>query len=306
MKKLLLIICLIGATFFSIFGQVSPPASANSGETSQQARDSRDRDIQANERLRTIQDPRNDPQYQINRANALNRTHPFDLTLRSNRNYPDIYRKTKKGELAAIKPEQEDFATYAEILRQPKTGLIRLITDTGCDDNRNVVSASNDCLKYTMPGSGASYSFRVKDYRIKELADLTFIDDSLSSLGTDVQGILTTIGDIPLEKVDFQTQGLNFLQTYNPEVGRKVKELREEFANGVVKDNFTYRSNWRVIENTTYVLRSIAYSGLDWEQDKRKDVVVAFRIVRKSQDGSITILWKELARKDSPKIKGSK
>ena len=60
-------------------------------------------------------------------------------------------------------------------------------------------------------------------------------------------------------------------------------------------------------------MRSIAYRGnyyraidgflydeLDF--DKRKDVTVAFRIIRRDEE-SVTIIWKQLVEKDSPKVK---
>ncbi len=37
--------------------------------------------------------------------------------------------------------------------------------------------------------------------------------------------------------------------------------------------------------------------------DKRADVIIVFRIVRKAEDGTLTIVWKELDRKEAPKIK---
>ena len=37
--------------------------------------------------------------------------------------------------------------------------------------------------------------------------------------------------------------------------------------------------------------------------DERKDIIVAFRIIKIETDGSVTLIWKELKRTDSPKIK---
>jgi len=36
--------------------------------------------------------------------------------------------------------------------------------------------------------------------------------------------------------------------------------------------------------------------------DKRMDLIVAFRVVGRETNGSVTILWKELNRLDAPKI----
>ena len=60
-------------------------------------------------------------------------------------------------------------------------------------------------------------------------------------------------------------------------------------------------------------MRSIAYKGSyyraidgflydELDFDKRKDVTVAFRIIRRDEE-SVTIIWKQLAEKDSPKVK---
>jgi hypothetical protein len=47
-------------------------------------------------------------------------------------------------------------------------------------------------------------------------------------------------------------------------------------------------------------VRGISYNELDF--DKRRDVIVAFRVVRMDPDGSISILWKQLADGESPKL----
>ena len=223
-----------------------------------------------------------------------------------------VFRKPTKKELATLKPEQADLDSFADFLRQEKTGLIKLINGKGCLD-RGLVDASADCFQYTVPGNAASYSFRIPTYRVAELGDLTFEDGNFKCLGKYVQGIMTAIGDISLDKVGLQTQGVGFLAKFQPE--SKVKsfeEKRRQFSKGVNSDSFIYRNTWNLIENTTYVLRSIAYKGSFFDRnshnlfldlDKRKDIIVAFRVVRQSDDGSITILWKELSRKGSPALK---
>jgi hypothetical protein len=229
-----------------------------------------------------------------------------------------LYRKSKKEELEALKPNAADLTKYAEFLRQPETGIIRLAPDRGCAENSKVINASDDCLKYTMPGAGASYSFRVKDYRLARLADLTFYGVGFEVTGSLSHGILTRIGDVPLENVNLQTNGLKFLVDFKPVMDYdQAKKIGAELVKGIIKNGFIYRRGLNALENTTYVLRSIAYDGAvyravdnftynELDFDKRKDVIVTFRIVRKHADGSVTLLWKKLAEKDSPKLKRKK
>lgn len=231
------------------------------------------------------------------------------------KNISPLYRKPSKKELQMVAPRAELFEKYAEFLRQPNTGLIKLIDDKGCAENTKVVVASEDCLKYTMPGAGSSYSFRTENYRIPRLADLTFTDNSFQATGVLLHGIFVKIGDVPLENVTLESAGLKYLVEFQPEVDYdKAKQIDERLSKGIEQDGFIYRRGFYAVEDMTYVLRSIAYDGKymravggitynELNFDKRKDIIVAFRIVDKDAEGSVTILWKELQEKDSPSVK---
>ncbi|CAN5591321.1 hypothetical protein BH20ACI4_BH20ACI4_22410 [soil metagenome] len=226
-----------------------------------------------------------------------------------------LYRKPSKEELETVAPNSDLSNKYAGFLRQENTGLTKLIEDQGCAENTKVVVASNDCLKYTMPGAGSSFSFRVQTYRISRLADITFTDKSFQAGGVFIHGIFVNIGDIPLENVTLQTAGLKYLTDFAPETDyEKSKEIDRQLIKGVKSDGFLYRRGLYIVEDTTFVLRSVAYdgkymrsaSGVTYNEldfDKRKDVIVAFRIVRKDADGNVTILWKVLQQKDAPELK---
>lgn len=45
------------------------------------------------------------------------------------------------------------------------------------------------------------------------------------------------------------------------------------------------------------------YVFLQLVSDKRIDLLVAFRIIREDEDGSVSILWKEISRQNAPTIK---
>ncbi|MBS1794857.1 MAG: hypothetical protein JSS81_13440 [Acidobacteria bacterium] len=228
-------------------------------------------------------------------------------------------RKPNKKELALVAPKPEDVAKYAAFLAREKTGIVRLIPDMGCDTNKNVIDVSSKCSTYTLPGSGASFSFRLGRYVGNYFSDLVLRDNALAASGNLNLGFFVMLGDIPLENVSAQTIGAAYLFDYAPpkDAAAVVKES-EKFAKGAVDRDFTYRSAVAVAENTTYLFRSVAYRKEmaqplvdnpdfnDIEVDKRKDVVVAFRVVRKDADGSATLLWQELARRDAPKLERPK
>jgi hypothetical protein len=230
------------------------------------------------------------------------------------RSISPLYRKPTGEELKAIAPHVEDTKKYAEFLRQSDTGLIKLTADSGCGENIRVIFATPQCLKYTMPGGGNSYSFRTERYRIRRLADIIYTSNSFQSAGVLLHGIFVEIGDVPLEKINLQTDGLKFLMNFQPETDReKMREIDRKLSAGITSDGFLYRRGVRAVENTTYVLRSVAYNGVyqrtaqgisynELNFDKRRDIIVAFRVVRRESDGSVTILWKELVRNKSPKF----
>lgn len=226
-----------------------------------------------------------------------------------------LYRKPTKKELQEVAPRPELAEKFADFLRHSNTGLTKLVKDKGCADNTKVVRASDDCLKYTMPGAGSSFSFRTQNYRLPRLADITLTDNSFQASGIFLHGIFVNIGDVPLDKVTTATDGLKYLFDFVPEPDyEKGKELAQRLTQGIRQDGFLYRRGLYVVENTTFVLRSIAYEGKyfravrgitynELEFDKRKDITVAFRIVEKDADGNVTILWKELREQDAPRMK---
>ena len=226
-----------------------------------------------------------------------------------------FYRKPTKDELKLVAPDAELLEKYAAFLEQEDTGIFKLLVDEGCAERTTVVVATENCLKYRFPGAGNSFSFRTKSYRLRRLADLTFSNKALFAPGVLTHGIMVNIGDVPLENVSFETPGLKFIKEFQPVIEfEKARAVSKQLLNGIKKDGFVYSRAFLAAENTTYVLRSIAYDGRvmraiggiaynELDFDKRKDITVAFRIVGQDANGSVTILWKELSRKDSPKFK---
>jgi hypothetical protein len=206
-----------------------------------------------------------------------------------------IRKQIAEKEKLFLSPSAEDLAACAEFLKQPKTGLIRLLPK----------GLYKDIL--LLPGGGASYSFArltyedgyhsdleiqkapKNDYGVSRLLDHNFLSGFVNSS----YGLLTVLGDIPLEKVTLDHVGVKFLLTYDPpSTALEASKEKRRAIDGIVKDGYIYRLKASVIPNSTYLLRSI-----DFDQS---DVLMAFRVVRREVDGSVVILWKMLKRFSRP------
>ena len=228
------------------------------------------------------------------------------------------YRKPTKKELKTIKPHEDDLRKYTRFLKGKNTGIINLVLDAGCNSNSKVLVVSDKCRKYTMPGGGASFSFRKKTYRVSHLSDITYTKSGLIAKGTLVEALFMSLGDVPIDKVSMETKGIDALASIKP--SKSIEELNKFAVNlkkGVVRKGFAYARGVLPKQNRTFIMRSIAYQGKwlraaagitynEFEFDKRRDVIIAFRIVRKNEDNSITILWKQLQSKRSPKLEFGK
>ena len=222
-------------------------------------------------------------------------------------------RKISREQKILLKPNAADLSRYAAFLQQPRTGLIKLFPDLGCEGNANIVRADAECLN-SIPMS-AFYSFREKEYTTDFLSDIRLENDILITDGILTQGILVALGDIALENISLTSDGLDFLTEYKPET-QSEKALKHTFQliKGINSDGYLYRKTLPAKENTTYALRVIAYRGSVLQTfrgmlfnmlagDDRADIIVAFRMLKKDEKtGSFTLLWKELSRKGAPKI----
>ncbi len=226
----------------------------------------------------------------------------------------NLYRKPTKEESKLLAAEKDDLKRYAPFLRQSDTGLTKLMIDRGCAEYTSVLNVSEVCRKYTMPGAGSSFSFRTENYRVRRLSDLTFREDGFYSLGILSHSILFNLGDIPLEQITMQTNGMKFLTDFETVTEfEKAREIDKQINDGIESGGFFYSRKAEAAENTTYVLRVVAYRGSyfravqgfvydELDFDERRDVTVAFRIIRRD-DESVTILWKILANQKSPAMK---
>ncbi len=226
-----------------------------------------------------------------------------------------LYRKPTASELAAIAPSPEILLQYKTFLERKNTGMFKLVANASCAENSKVVVATVECLNYTMPGSGTSYSFRTANYRISHLADLMLVGQNFRIPGIMMHGLMTRLGDVAIENISLRTPGIDFLTEFKPVSDlSRAKAIEDAVVTGLERDGFVYARSLAVTDNSTYALRVVAYDGKvlravpgasynEMDFDLRRDVIVAFRVVARGPDGSVTVVWVELSNVDSPRLK---
>jgi len=223
-----------------------------------------------------------------------------------------ILRLTEKDKLA-ISLHPADAEKFAGLLKAPETGFVRLYDSSKCEMNRRIINVNDPCPP-NIAGRATSYSFRQKKYQTLVYSDISFENGRLKIAGINVLGFITNLGDVSLEGASLNSDGIRDLASYQPfsdfrEVQRAFKVVERGFRVG----DFSYRNVAALEENSTYAIRAVAYDGkviarsgrfkfniLD--RDKRDDVIVVFRPIRRHEDGSVSLLWRILFRQDAPKI----
>lgn len=191
-----------------------------------------------------------------------------------------------------LSPSAEDQAAFAQFLKQPNTGMIRLFP----------AGLYRDLLLTAGDGSLYSFTRSAHDYRGGSI-DIGFgpvyrkpnAPPPVAENGFHPMlcGFIVTLGDIPLEKVTLDHDGLKFLVAYDPpSTSPEHSADRQRAIAGVAENGYEYKWEIPATVNSTYALRSINYG--------RSDILVAFRVVRKERDGSVVILWKMLKRFSTP------
>lgn len=300
MKKILSLFILINICFFNAFGQMTSgyprPDSEIRVESVKNEWELIRKNLDALDRLATKRIQPNKPPI------------PFDFRRTIIEN---IYRNSYFNERELLSPPENLRTKFIDFLEKKNTGIIRLLADLGCDELSNKSGASIICEKFSMPGGGSAYSFRRKDYQMWKLADLLYDGKSFLAFGEMSLGFLVNLGDMDLDKVNRQTKGVSFVYSFIPKKDSlDLIKQNAELIEGINQNGFTYKKYLPVIEGETYILRSIAYQGEIFREyqgyrfneldfDNRQDVIVAFKVIEKDFNGTITILWKLLQSKKS-------
>ena len=180
--------------------------------------------------------------------------------------------RLKEREAELVAPSAEDRKAHADFLAQPDTGLARLLPRGKYD--------------LALEGGGAYYSFKRRTNEYGRGSDIELDGErfKVGFAGADF-GFFVSLGDTPLESVSVESAEL--LPLAEIEVPADVAKARELYY----RSNFGFEAQGRVYKrevpalvNNTYAVRSVNYG--------ERDVLVAFRVVRKDADGSLILLWK--------------
>lgn len=229
-----------------------------------------------------------------------------------------MYRRPSKEEIGPLTVPEPLLLKHAAFLEAANTGIVKLNAESSCVADTNVISASEKCMAFKVPGAGAAYSFRTESYRMARLADVILLDGVFWSGGVFQQVMMADLGDIPIENVGLDTSGMKYLVEMLPvRDSDEFMKFEAETTKGVQADGFLYRKGHEAKQKTTFALRSIAYRGTymrsidkvsydELDFDKRRDVIVVFRVVDKDAAGNLTIIWKRLSDVEAPKLKVKK
>jgi hypothetical protein len=218
-----------------------------------------------------------------------------------------------------------DQAKYRAFLASVKGGLFRLFPDFDCV-TASLIRSDGPCSGFV--DGGSAYSFRAKNYFENAGGSLSFYpyndirldQGKIISKGFLEHGIIVMLGDVPLEGVKLSDPGLKFLLELKPAATRhEADDLELKLDKRIRSGEYVYSNIIDPRDGVTYAMRMIAYGirGIDFNgeitaagykyywlsYDKRADLTIAFRIIRRDESGVLTILWKELTRKKTPAIK---
>lgn len=203
----------------------------------------------------------------------------------------------------------EYFVKYSSLIDSKQANLARIFPEIYCENGKTVnVQELERCSdRPQIPGAGSLYSFRlfelpkyllidsIKDYISQ--SDIHFVDNKLIVGNKLTQSIIAEIGDVSLESVTTKSSAVTFLRKWKRVKNKgQLDEQNLILANGIEKDGYIFSNSVEVKKDTTYILRSVAYSekiNSFWNTDR----IDAFRVVGQKSDGSIIILWKNLTKR---------
>lgn len=191
----------------------------------------------------------------------------------------------QQTEATILAVDISDVEEHADFLRQPDTGIFRLLP-------REIYDYGDSRRKLSMVGGGAYYSFDCQTHRYGYHTSLGLERNEFDAVfaGYDM-GLFALLGDVDLAELSADDpRVLPLAQLVTPDMSLKQRlDILGRMRHGWASES-AFGSRARVKLHTTHVLRTIH------DSPDGSDSLVAFRAVRRDRDRSLIILWKMLKR----------
>lgn len=221
---------------------------------------------------------------------------------------PETHEKNlKPKDKARLQPAPEFTEKYAEFLKQPGTGIFKLLDPEGMTVTTEQLAEEPFSRRYH--GAGSYFSFITLLHDADNQAQLklrhnqfqTGTSEITRDLETEGQNstpitvkmgkslaLLHSLGDVPLVDVLKQADATIALAKISiPAKPKDFDALISSAEKGIEADGKKFQSSVPAKINGTYLLRSVIF--------KKSDITVAFRVVGRDRDGNLHIIWMKIA-----------
>lgn len=210
--------------------------------------------------------------------------------------------KLSKEIKARLEIAPEVKAEYAAFLKTRNTGVFKLLSQGTEGDAFAISTANAGGMANPIFRATSTYSFREKEVGSWQ-SDIAYVDGKIMGTMATSHLLLTQLAVEDIASVTAETPGMpfltNFAQAKTPE---EVDEISARLAPGIGDGGFRYTTSTWPRVGKVYGLRLVAYGyrrGSVYSPGE-KDLLIAFKIAARDEDGSVTVVWKELHRKDAP------
>lgn len=216
----------------------------------------------------------------------------------------EIFRGTlSKNAKKLIEPDPSIRKQYAAFLKKPDTGIVKLL-DVICS-GIGVVEFPKAC-DAGIPGNGGHYSLREREYFYPGLSDAILKDGRLYTSGFLVQGLIVSLGEVPIEELSLTSKGIHHLSAFVPaESSQQAHTQRLQLESGLRMGEHVYYRSVQLKKDHSYAIRLIAYRSRakTLSVDSRVDMIAVLKVVAIDPDGSVTFVWRQLQKRDAPNLR---
>lgn len=215
------------------------------------------------------------------------------------------------------KPEKIVEEEFSEILSRFNAKLVRLHPDFECE-SKHVVSVETDCSDRIVGAS--KLSLRGEKFS----RDIHYNRGEIVGVGIFSIVMMTELTEIAFESLGMHARPLKTLFDFEtPTSYLGARNVYQAIGDsGLTIDAVTFKDRIKALEGTTFAIRIIGYKTKDVDflklhkkdpktaldlirlrSDLRVDITYVAKVVKRSPDGVIHLLWREIGRKPAPALR---